>query len=543
MRKKERQQKGKSILKVLPIVGVVILVVVVAIILKNVASNNKVNFWSVTDEMVKADHAQYTYTLTIDTSDKTGDSGSSNNSMSKEDVENIEAEGDTEEQTSGVSGSGVSVENDIEYNVNNSHFSNVWSDASGVEDYTDTDVKCTLEISGYSEGDNFKTTLKLGCNGDTTKDLFDIIFVDGTYYLGVGNFKEGLKNSGVGSLVKLGNDLPDGIRYLTISEKDFVVLTGLNEKSGKGYLRTRDGAIEMLQRSIDVFLGKIETYTSKDTLKKQKQDESVTCGFTCADSGVIFDALKDYLAYNTDNYKTQINDMIEGKYISEDDKGIALSEVDNLSKFSSKYLEVINAMSDEEIKATGIEVNAQITREGKKTYKPNYRLEFNREGKHYTVGFSGECNVDAGGDKIVAPEETSIDITKYNNGGEGWKNYFIRFMNYFNVIGVDLETGTNRTVGEISSEMLDSLCGILNKTHEGDEGWTPISRGTLSDYVENHSEDDEVIKSFIENNKKYIGAVEVPVTDEKVVDKEKDNGDKDTNKDESKDKNKQDENN
>ena len=134
MRKKERQQKGKSILKVLPIVGVVILVVVVAIILKNVASNNKVNFWSVTDEMVKADHTQYTYTLTIDTSDKTGDSNSTNNSMSKEDVENVEAEGDTQEQASGVSGSGVSVENDIEYNINNSHFSNVWSDPSGEED-------------------------------------------------------------------------------------------------------------------------------------------------------------------------------------------------------------------------------------------------------------------------------------------------------------------------------------------------------------------------------------------------------------------------
>lgn len=517
MRKKEKQQKGKSILKVLPIVGVVILVVVVAIILKNVASNNKVNFWSVTDEMVKADHTQYTYTLTIDTSDKTGDSNSTNNSMSKEDVENVEAEGDTQERASGVSGSGVSVENDIEYNINNSHFSNVWSDASGVEDYTDTNVKCTLEISGYSEGDNFKTTLKLGCNGDTTKDLFDIIFVDGTYYLGVGNFKEGLKNSGVGSLVKLGNDLPDGIRYLTISEKDFVVLTGLNEKSGQGYLRTRDGAIEMLQRSIDVFLGKIETYTSKDNLKKQKQDESVTCGFTCADSGVIFDALKNYLAYNTDNYKTQINDMVKDKYITEDDKSIALSEVDNLAKFSSKYLEVINAMSDEEIKESGIEVNAQITREGKKTYKPNYRLEFNREGKHYTVGFSGECNVDAGGDKIVAPEETSIDITKYNNGGEGWKNYFIRFMNYFNVFGVDLETGSTRTVGEISSEMLDSLCGILNKTHEGDEGWTPISRGTLSEYIKNHSKDDEVIKSFLSTFNKYtISEDDEEVSEEKA---------------------------
>ena len=513
MRKKERQQKGKSILKVLPIVGIVILVVVVAIILKNVASNNKVNFWSVTDEMVKADHTQYNYTLTIDTSDKTSDNSSSGNSMSKEDVENVEAEGDTIEEgaTKSVSGQGVSVENDIEYNINNSHFSNVWSDASGVEDYADTDVKCTLEISGYSEGDNFKTTLKLGCNGDTTKDLFDIVFVDGTYYLGVGNFKEGLKNSGVGSLVKLGNDLPDGIRYLTISEKDFVVLTGLNEKSGKGYLRTRDGAIEMLQRSIDVFLGKIETYTSKDNLKKQKQDESVTCGFTCADSGVIFDALKNYLAYNTDNYKTQINDMVKDKYISEDDKTIALSEVDNLAKFSSKYLEVINAMSDEEIKASGIEVNAQITREGKKTYKPNYRLEFNREGKHYTVGFSGECNVDAGGDKIVAPEETSIDITKYNNGGEGWKNYFIRFMNYFNVIGVDLETGSTRTVGEISTDMLDSLCDTINKAHEGDGNWQNVNRGTLSTYIESHREDDEIVKSFLSTFDKYTKSTDTDV--------------------------------
>ena len=509
MRKKERQQKGKSILKVLPIVCVVILVVVLVVVLKNVMADKKINFWSVTSEMVEADHTQYNYTLTIDTSDKTSDSSSSSNTMSKEDVENIEAEGDTEEDaTKSASGTGVSVESDIEYNINNSHFSNVWSDASGVEDYTDTNVKCTLEISGYSEGDNFKTTLKLGCNDDTSKDLFDIIFVDGTYYIGVGNFKDGLKNSGVGSLVKLGNDLPDGVRYLTISEKDFVVLTGLNEKSGKGYLRTRDGAIEMLQRSIDAFLGKIETYTDKKDLKKQKQDDSVTCGFTCADSGVIFGALKNYLAYNTDNYKTQINDMVKDKYISEDDKTIALSEVDNLSKFSSKYLEVINAMSNEEIKASGIKVNAQITRDGKKTYKPNYRLEFNRMNKHYTVGFSGECNIGAGGDKIVAPEETSIDITKYDNGGEGWKNYFIRFMNYFNVIGVDLETGSTRTVGEISSEMLDSLCRIINKTHEAEEGWQQVSRGTLSDYIASHKEDDEVIKSFLDTFDKYTAEQE-----------------------------------
>ena len=193
MRKKERQQKGRSILKVLPIVGAIILVVVLAVILKNVMANNKVNFWSITDEMVKSDHTQYNYTLTIDTSDKTSDNSSSGNSMSKEDVENVEAEGDTIEEgvTKSVSGQGVSVENDIEYNINNSHFSNVWSDASGVEDYTDTDVKCTLEISGYSEGDNFKTSLKLGCNGDTSKDLFDIIFVvnvDG--YIGESTYGE-----------------------------------------------------------------------------------------------------------------------------------------------------------------------------------------------------------------------------------------------------------------------------------------------------------------------------------------------------------------
>lgn len=509
MRKKERQQKGKNILKALPVVGVVILAVALLIVLKNVASNNKVNFWSVTDEMVNADHTQYNYTLTIDTSDSTKANSNTSGNMSKEDVENVEAEGTTEadKNASGnaTSGSGVSSSKGkgIEYNVNNSHFSNVWSDASGVEDYANSDVKCTLEISGYTEGDNFKTSLKLGCNGNSASDLFDIMFIDGTYYLSVGNFKDGLKASGVGSLVKLGNDLPDGVRYLTIPEKEFVVLTGLNEKSGQGYLKTRDGAIEMLQRSINVFLGKIQTYTDKNTLKKQKQDESVTCGFTCTDSRVIFDALKNYLAYDTESYKANIDDMVNEKYISKEDKDVALSEIDNLAKFDSKYLEVINSMSDEDIKNSDIEVNAQITREGKKIYKPNYRLEFNREGKHYTIGFSGECDLNGSGDKLVAPEETSLAISEYDNGGEGWKNYFIRFINYFNVFGVDLETGTVKTVGDLSKDMLDSLCTTLNTVHSGEEGWVQVNRGTLSDYIEAHSKDDEVIKSFLETFNKY----------------------------------------
>ncbi len=508
MRKKDRKAKAKGILKFIPIVGGVIAVIVVVIIVSKLASNSKVNFWSLTDEMVNADHTTYNYTLTIDTGKATEGDKEESTDVSQSDVENIQAEG-TQDET--VSGASVSGGNNIEYNINSNHFSNVWSDASGVEDYTDTDIKCTLEISGYTEGKNFKTSLKLGCNGNGATDLFNVVFVDGTYYIGVGDFKEGLKNSGVGNLVKLGNDLPDGVRYLTIPEKDFVVLTGMNEKSGAGYLKTRDGAVEMLQRSIDVFLGKIQTYTSKDNLKKSKDENSVTCGFTCAESPVIYDALKNYLAYNTENYRSQIDAMVEGGYITKEDKDKALSEVDNLANFSSKYLEVINAMSEEDMKATGFDINAQITKDGDNIYKPNYRLEFNREGKHYTISFSGECNTSEGGDAIVAPEETSIALSEYKNGGEGWKNYFIRFMNYFNVFGVDIETGITKTVGELSTDMLDSLCATINKAHEGDGSWQPVNRGTLSSYIESHSEDDEIIKSFLDTFDKYTKSTDTNI--------------------------------
>lgn len=509
MRKKEKKEKAKGALKFLPIIGGVIAVIAIVIIVSRVASNSKVNFWSLTNEMVNADHTSYNYTLTIDTGKATEGDKNENTDVSQSDVENIQAEGTQDDV---ASGSSVSGGNDIEYNVNSSHFSNVWSDASGVEDYTDTDVKCTLEISGYTEGKNFKTSLKLGCNGNGATDLFNVVFVDGTYYIGVGDFKEGLKNSGVGNLVKLGNDLPDGVRYLTIPEKDFVVLTGMNEKSGAGYLKTRDGAIEMLQRSIDVFLGKIQTYTSKDNLKKNKDENSVTCGFTCAESPVIYDALKNYLAYNTENYRNQIDEMVKDGFIAKEDKDKALSEVDNLANFSSKYLEVINAMSEEEMKATGFDINAQITKDGDNIYKPNYRLEFNCNNKHYTISFSGECNTSEGGDAIVAPEETSIALSEYKNGGEGWKSYFIRFMNYFNVFGVDTETNITKTVGELSVDMLDSLCETINKAHEGDGNWQKVNRGTLSTYIESHREDDEIVKSFLNTFDKYIKSPDTDVT-------------------------------
>lgn len=485
MKKKANKLKG-----FIPVVVVVIVAIILMVVGGKVSKQAAVNFFSVANELVNKKNTNFNYTVALSRIEE-----------SAADKEKEQEEADTEEASSESADDETSEENDHEEfkseESNRTNISDDWTNSQGISTSGDGNKwNVQLGISGNTVDKNSYVSINLTTGAVKEAPLFTYYHVDGTHYIGVGDTKKTLADSGVTELINISQTMPDGVQYITMSDDNFKILTGLNEDNGSAFLTNKDAAVTLVQDFINLYIGNLKTLVNKKALSKERgsEDNQIVVGIDVKgeDGLSLTTALRNTYANIGHNYDSFLDNLVKAKLITEEQKTGGLSEKDNLVSLVSDNWVKLNNTTVEELKARNNVLKGTITRSGDK-YRTNMSLSFVRNGYQYSMSVIGDTK-NGGGDAIVAPRGTAVDITTLENGYETYKGVYLGVLDYCNIFDTELSKKLSVGLSDVSDYTLNNLVTILNQRNATTDGWVPLTRDTLQGYVESHKEDPTVVE-------------------------------------------------
>jgi hypothetical protein len=474
MRKKEMKAKGNKFLKIVPVLVVIVLIVILMAVGSSMAKKKSITFWSLSKELINKDHTSFSYTITMNESAVTE---ATTEATTEESTDTTE-EGSSEDTT----------EVDIEFDSGTStNMSDSWTNSDGVVQGETSDTwQVTLNVNGNTAGDNSYMTVSM-----KDSPLFEYYHVDGVHYIGVADTKNTLVNSGISDLIVIGQGMPDGVQWISMTDENFCIVTGFNEGSGQGYLTNTDNAVQLIQDILGYFVDKVsEQGTATLTQKVEDESSQVSCEIT--DGGSIYRALRTTLSNGARQYDTTLAGLVKSETLTEEQKALADTERDNvLSAFMDKLSE-INSLTDEQLDARNLTFKGSISKTSS-LYAVDLSTTFTKNDKSYIVYVKGEVKDGDSEATITAPEGNAVDLTTIDGGRETYKNVYLNIMEYFNVFDLPLSKKLNVSTVDVSEYTLNNLVTLINNEKAGTEGFEPVNRATLQSFIEANQEDPVVV--------------------------------------------------
>lgn len=466
---KGKKKKSKFKYLVIGVAGVVI----VGAVAIGIKGGNTTNFLDVTNTLLTQTTGKYRYVLDVRTSQSKG-ATSSTKEETQEELEELEASTDVDEIVK-------------KYQDKKKDFVN-WEGKNGVEDSDWKFPKYKIVFEG-----NVKSVEPLEMNMDISlvtnsfnDKLTQIVVKKDKTYIDMEQLRYWLMNSKSSVLVKLGQTVPDGTKWVKYKGDAFNLRSTFAEDSEADASR-ESNLIKLYGRLVNV-IQVAERGISID--KSCFSSESNTYKLNLAGNNAT-KALEG-VKYVVDNigevHHSAIKQDLSNKLLTKEQYAQADNETDNIV---SAFKGVSSYLASADLDGMGLQATgtARVYKDDSnaKVYESKLSTQFTANNVDYNVAV--ELYKALKVDKIEEPTQSVInasDNVTLGNDKDFIYDYFVVILDYLNISGVDVTKHLALTVDNVKTDAYKSFVKIINDKNKSDSNFSPITVQTLPDYIKKY---------------------------------------------------------
>lgn len=509
IKKQEEKRKNKNIKKYLG-VGIAAAVVLVAVFLSmSFFKKDKDNYFTVLDGILNNELGTFEYTFDVRTTEHT--EVAQDIEVTLADLQDVEGEeSDSEEVTTPV----------------NSNTFVEWTNADGTKMNSWRYPKYKLTFSGVcTSTDPYEADITVNLATEYHNGvLTEIISKDGIYYLDIASLTSWLRSSGDSYLISLGDQIPDGAKYLMIPKDSFNLPSRYAEDSEVELskcpdLRTFIQRLNFLERSI--------TSSLKGTVDIDKcltTSESSYGLLVTGDNGIkVANGVKSIVNRSGEFYKSYLSGA-QGKGLYDDSQYTqALREEDNVMKALTDLMVYLNIedLSKSNVSISGV-ARKYTNSKGNSTLEASLNTAFQTSEKDYNVNMTFMRSGDKG--EVNAPDGSTV--TKDKMPSESLvRDAIWGIVDYMNPTSILLENKLELNPERIEANIKDQLIKLVNSIPDAQ---MYLTETTVDSYIAKYANFDDasaskvdlvnaqIVKDFMDTVNNVTGGiyVEVEVTPE-----------------------------
>ena len=381
-----------------------------------------------------------------------------------------------------------------------------WGTADGAETY-DWQYPCyEIKFMGNTTSLDPLTTHfdVIIANLDTGfSDTFtDITVIDGKYYINIEQMRYWLVHSKDSYLQSIGEKLPDGQKYLTFTEEEFVYHSRYAEEGDEFNLATDDSISDLYVKFLMIektILGQIHNYNGDNGLSASNDMYGINLN-----SDQLTPVFKGILNNSGDIYSGNIDSLAQAGIYDEQEVKQANREKDNfiasLSSLTSYFNIADSSMTNMSLTGTVREGVSEFN--GIQELDGAFQLSYSLADKDVcikaTVIRTGKA------DEIVLPQGSTLALKDLNNQliVEDTLN---AVADYFNVFGVEFGKRIELTPANIRQSTIDDFIALINNQGCADHY---ITRNNVDEFLakySNYTEDskttdnDRICKAIVDD--------------------------------------------
>ena len=459
-------------------IGVVVLIVVILVIKGILGSNNSdLNYYDTMTSIFSNELGSFKYTFDV----RTGEKGSLINEVVSTDsslgelneVENVETTDGVEE----VEKDDIAKQDGTKEQKNEFQSWDKYADVK-VNDWQYPNYQITIEGCTMSL-EPLKTNFIISLATESYNSKFtEVVVIDGNYYIDVESMYDWYKNSGDSYLMSIGSSLPNGSKWLVVSEEEFRVPSSYAEE-GEKELSEATSIKEMYQRFLVALLTSETTIkNSMGTTGMQTGADTVNLNLSGDSAVTLLNTIKGVVDKSGDFYSSIVASGKEKGLYTEDQYKQAIREKDNFIEAFSPLSVILNTMnlSDAGLKVSGF-ARKYTNSSGNTAIEGTLGYQFSSDTTDHIVEVTG----------FRSGDTKDIELP----GGSQMKDnmqIFIDALNlsvaYFNTTAIKTSVQLDINPTTISEDILEKFITLVNDT--GTAGYY-VTRNNVFEFIEKYS--------------------------------------------------------
>jgi hypothetical protein len=469
-----QESKVKSLLKntkFLVACGVVVILILI-MILKSVLGGDKTNieYFDTLESIFSSELGYYKYTLDVRTGEK-GTLLSSSTTTTEASIDELNSVDTVEE---------ASTEESTESTYTSKNEFQSWDKYADIKtgEWQYPNYKITIEGNTTSVDPlttNFTVTLATSAYNAVFTEVYCI---DGNYYIDLESMYNYLKNSGDSYLVEVGSQLPNGSKWLVISEDEFSSVSRLAETGETDY-SSCDSLVTLYRRFL----------VGLDAVKSAVKSSVGTAGQTVSDNNVVSislsgdnavslaKAFKSMAVQSGDFYTSLITSATNSGLYTESQYNQAVREKDNYIQAIydvATYLQITDP-SDLGV-VIGGSARSYTNGYGNTQIEASLTANYSSD-KDVILQFSG---IRAGdNNQITLPSGSQVkgDNTVY-------RDVMNKVVDYLNFTGIKTDVKLEINPDTISDSILEDFITLVNET--GTAGYY-VTKNNVQDFIDTYA--------------------------------------------------------
>lgn len=466
---KGKKKKGKFKYLVIGVAGVVI----VGAVAIGIKGGNTTNFLDVTNTLLTQTTGKYRYVLDVRTSQSKG-ATSSTKEETQEELEELEASTDVDEIVK-------------KYQDKKKDFVN-WEGKNGVEDSDWKFPKYKIVFEG-----NVKSVEPLEMNMDISlvtnsfnDKLTQIVVKKDKTYIDMEQLRYWLMNSKSSVLVKLGQTVPDGTKWVKYKGDAFNLRSTFAEDSEADASR-ESNLIKLYGRLVNV-IQVAERGISIDKSCFSSENSTYKLNLAGNNAKKALEGVKYVVDNIGEVHHSAIKQDLSNKLLTKAQYAQADNETDNIV---SAFKGVSSYLASADLDGMGLQATgtARVYKDDSnaKVYESSLSTQFTANNVDYNVAV--ELYKALKVDKIEEPTQSVInasDNVTLGNDKDFIYDYFVVILDYLNISGVDVTKHLALTVDNVKTDAYKSFVKIINDKNKSDSNFSPITVQTLPDYIKKY---------------------------------------------------------
>ncbi len=527
---------GFKIPKKLLYIAVPVLIIVVMVVAKLViggvgGGSGDTNYFTILDTIVQNETGQFTYIIDVRTKEVEEVKKDDESSADYKDVADTESGSDVPEEL-------------VEQKVMKNQFTDSWGTADDVKVFSWEYPQYKLTIDGVcsdANPDTYTADIKVYLATVGHNDMLtEILVKEGKYYVDFNSLGVWLRSSKDAYLMSLGEDIPEGAKYVVISKDDFKIPSRYAEDYEKN-----DSSVTGLHDNIQV-LNALFAYLEgniKDCVGKECYSTSVSEGGGNTEHLNIGPSTGNKITEKVKTMALNSASVYDGYVEVLKNKGLLTdAQYEQKKREKDNFLYAINPLqiyfNTKPIDMTNLQAvgSARQYKSGtnQNIAEADLNMQFQSDDKFYSIKVnltrkSGNAEIEVDTTNVIDIHQLVADETV--DGRDYLLGKFNRLIDYLNPTCIQLSKQMEMNPERISESIKQSLVDIVNSMPE--ETGVYLTTLTVDKYIEIYKElidkKDEltgtdkvnalIVEDFLNTVNNITGGVfiEVPVEAEEVL--------------------------
>lgn len=512
IKKQEEKRKKGNVKKYIGIIAAAGIVLIAVFLCLSFFKKDKDNYFTVLDGILNNELGTFEYTFDVRTTEHT--EVAQDIEVTLADLQDVEGSEETEEGTTEASAP-VSSNTFVE-----------WTNADGTKMNSWRYPKYKLTFSGIcTSTDPYEADITVSLATEYYNGvLTEVIAKDGVYYLDLASLTSWLRSSSDSYLISLGEQIPDGTKYLMIPKDSFNLPSRYAEDSEVDLskcpdLRTFIQRLNFLERSI--------TSSLKGTVNIDKcmttSEASYGLLITGEDGVKVANGVKSIVNRSGEFYKSYLSGARDKGLYDDSQYTQALREEDNVMKALTDLMVYLNIddLSKSNVSISGT-ARKYTNSKGNSTLEASLNTSFQSSEKDYNVNMTFMRSGDKG--EVSAPDGSTV--TKDKLPSESLvRDITWGIVDYMNPTSILLENKLELNPERIEANIKEQLIKLVNSIPDAQ---MYLTETTVDSYIAKYANFDDasaskvdlvnaqIVKDFMDTVNNVTGGVyiEVEVTPE-----------------------------